>query len=222
MRHCRSRTAKLLLLACCVLVVSNAAHASGWGRLSKIGSWLQPQSKRAPDVLSGYARYDEASGTLTFVKGLAGGPRDDAPAHGSFSDPLRHVSNFGQLRVATNPAFPDTLQMQAAGFVEGYLTAERIFDYAYNMRGWLAEQTNDTFKIGDWLFAQDQWARQQVRAHAADNTSSSASSTSSSTTTSSTSDPPSPAFWPTVGLLLAQLDGLQAGYSARLAEQGQG
>lgn len=28
--------------------------------------------------------------------------------------------------------------------------AERIFDYAYNMKAWLASQTNDTFKVGDW------------------------------------------------------------------------
>ncbi len=27
---------------------------------------------------------------------------------------------------------------------------ERIFDYAYNMKAWLASQTNDTFKVGDW------------------------------------------------------------------------
>lgn len=48
---------------------------------------------------------------------------DAVPAHGSFSDSLRHKSNFGQLRITTNPSFPDDVQMQAAGFLEGYLTA---------------------------------------------------------------------------------------------------
>lgn len=40
--------------------------------------------------------------------------------------------------------------MQAAGFIEGYLTAPDIFDHWYNMRWWLSQKTNDTYKIYSW------------------------------------------------------------------------
>ena len=43
--------------------------------------------------------------------------------------------------------------MQAAGYLEGYLSAERIFDHWYNVKWWLSQQTNDTFKIMDWWAA---------------------------------------------------------------------
>ncbi|GLC72566.1 Phospholipase B-like 1 [Pleodorina starrii] len=130
-------------------------------------------------------------------------------------------SNFGQLRINTNPAFPDEIQMQAAGFLEGYLTAERIFDYAYNMKSWLASQTNDTFKVGDWLFEQDRWARQQVKDHADASPGSGSGSTSKPSSGSGSGSPATPAsYWRAVGLLISQFDGLMAGYATRLGELG--
>ncbi|KXZ46084.1 hypothetical protein GPECTOR_47g360 [Gonium pectorale] len=202
---------------CLSLAVAHTAFSAGLGRFgSAIGAQQQQQAQArppVPELRSGHVRYDRATGALSFVKGLADGPRAESPAHGSFSDPLRHVSNFGQLRITTNPAFPDELQMQAAGFLEGYLTAERIFDYAHNMKAWLASQTNDTFAIGDWLFEQDRWTRSQVRQAAA----------AAASSASAASSPPPPgapcaSYWPAVGLLTSQMDGLLAGYSARLAE----
>ncbi|KAG2491647.1 hypothetical protein HYH03_010017 [Edaphochlamys debaryana] len=165
----------------------------------------------APPAVRGYVVFDEASELFSFKRQDDGEELSeaDAPAFGSFSDPVRHVSNFGQLRVTTNPAFPDAVQAQAAGFLEGYLTAERIFDYSYNMKAWLAGETNDTFKIGDWLFAQDKWARDQVAAAAA---------AAAGDPAAAPAPAPSPSYWPAVGLALAQSDGLLAGYSARLAE----
>ncbi|EFJ48982.1 hypothetical protein VOLCADRAFT_90360 [Volvox carteri f. nagariensis] len=200
------------------LSIFPAADAAAWGRLSNIGAWLKPSLRQAPELLQGYVKYNDNTGAMSFVKGLAIPRRDEAPAHGSFSDPLRHKSNFGQLRITTNPAFLDEIQMQAAGFLEGYLTAERIFDYAYNMKSWLASQTNDTFKVGDWLFEQDRWARQQVKAYTESNIDSKNTATASAGTTAP--PPPNPSYWRAVGLLIAQADGLLAGYSARLAELG--
>eukprot|EP00198_Chlamydomonas_reinhardtii_P009289 XP_001698626.1 predicted protein [Chlamydomonas reinhardtii] len=129
-----------------------------------------PAQRQAPELLAGHVEYDLGTRTFKFIKAVVNVdkrkpgpdpgpdfscPNAAAPACGSFSDPARHRSNFGQLRVTTNAAFPDEIQMQAAGFLEGYLTAERIFDYAYNMKAWLFTQTNDSFAVGDWLFAQD-------------------------------------------------------------------
>jgi hypothetical protein len=45
------------------------------------------------------------------------------PASATYSHASNHASNFGQVRVKTNPAYSNKIQMQAAGFVEGYVTA---------------------------------------------------------------------------------------------------
>ena len=44
-------------------------------------------------------------------------------AHGSFTDSRHTRSGFGILHVHTSKVFPDTQQMFAAGFLEGWLTA---------------------------------------------------------------------------------------------------
>ena len=54
-------------------------------------------------------------------------------AFATFTDSETHVSNFGQLFVETNGTFNDEHQGFAAGFAEGYLTAERTYQHSYNM-----------------------------------------------------------------------------------------
>lgn len=78
------------------------------------------------------------------------GTAGHAPAYASYSHYSNHQSGFGQLRVQTSPAFSNKVQMQAAGFIEGYLTAPQIFDHWYNQRWWLLQKTNDSYKILDW------------------------------------------------------------------------
>ncbi len=55
-------------------------------------------------------------------------------AWGSYYDGRHSKSNFGQLRVSTSRAYDDSTQLFAAGFLEGYLTAERIYDNWVNMK----------------------------------------------------------------------------------------
>jgi hypothetical protein len=40
--------------------------------------------------------------------------------------------------------------MQAAGFVEGYLTAARIADHWHNQRAWLMSKTQDVDRVYSW------------------------------------------------------------------------
>ena len=47
----------------------------------------------------------------------------DAVAWGAYVDSAKTASNFGKLRVKTNSQYDDALQMRAAGFIEGYLSA---------------------------------------------------------------------------------------------------
>jgi hypothetical protein len=103
------------------------------------------------------------------------------------------TSAFGELTVKTSGTYTDTQQMYAAGYVEGALTAARIYQHYVNTTAWLVKN----FKGGsippafvEWFATQDQWARQNV-----------ASNTSS-------------AIWRSVGLVLSQFDGLVAGYNS--------
>lgn len=50
-------------------------------------------------------------------------PGDKAAAYANVSEASGHKSGFGVVNVVTNPAYSNIIQMQAAGFVEGYLTA---------------------------------------------------------------------------------------------------
>eukprot|EP00878_Enallax_costatus_P035927 GHUV01040182.1.p1 GENE.GHUV01040182.1~~GHUV01040182.1.p1 ORF type:complete len:180 (+),score=42.92 GHUV01040182.1:239-778(+) len=101
---------------------------------------------------AGWALYDKASKTFHYAPAGSGvtGINRPAPAYASYSHYNNHQSGFGQLRVKTDPAFSNGVQMQAAGFIEGYLTAPQIFDHWYNQRWWLSQKTNDTYKVMDW------------------------------------------------------------------------
>ena len=50
-------------------------------------------------------------------------PLAGSVARGSFKDAVHTPSNFGQFHVETFGNFPDSHQLYAAGYLEGYLTA---------------------------------------------------------------------------------------------------
>ncbi|KAJ1409259.1 phospholipase B-like protein, partial [Ochromonadaceae sp. CCMP2298] len=111
-------------------------------------------------------------------------------AQASYSPASEHVSNFAQLTVSTSKLFQDDLQTFAAGYLEGLLTAESVHQHYDNMvcqvdcSGYVSPQLRDFFET------QDAWARAQVSANA---------------------ECP---YWGHIGSLLAQADGLRAGYGA--------
>lgn len=72
-----------------------------------------------------------------------------------------------------------------AGFLEGYLTAHRIFDHHVNMDAFFNISGSGP---SDWLLAQDAWVQEQV----------------------ATNNTP---FWSTLGLILEQHEGLMDGYN---------
>lgn len=72
-----------------------------------------------------------------------------------------------------------------AGFLEGYLTAQRIYDHHVNMEAFFRINSSGP---SDWLLDQDAWAQEQ----AATNTT---------------------PFWTTLSLILQQHEGLMDGYS---------
>jgi hypothetical protein len=85
-------------------------------------------SNECPDIRIGSVTLTD-DGRFAFSQAAQGGV-----AWGSYLDSLHARSNFGQLRVSTSGNYSDEDQLFAAGFLEGYLTAERIWDSFVNMR----------------------------------------------------------------------------------------
>ena len=130
-----------------------------------------------------------AGGVYTFVPGsrVAG-----AVAVGSVTAMNTSASGFGELNVATSGAYTDAEQLFAGGFLEGALTAPQIYLHSINMLAWIAGNFGGAppppaYKA--FFDAQDAWSRAQVAANAS-------------------------LRWQGMGLILAQFDGLRAGYAA--------
>ena len=60
---------------------------------------------------------------------------ETASAWGVFSDGIKVIpaAGWSQLAIHTSSSFPELLQAQAAGFLEGYLTASRSFEFITNV-----------------------------------------------------------------------------------------
>ncbi len=83
---------------------------------------------------------------------------EGAIACGSFVPSLKTRSNFGKLRVVSFEGFPDELQMQAAGWIEGYLSAPAISDHCANIHAYF-----DLILYTDYdLTEAKQWLVEQV------------------------------------------------------------
>lgn len=115
-------------------------------------------------------------------------------AFGSFDDGLL-TTGWGVLRIQTNNSFSDATQMKAAGFLEGALTASRIFDHYQNIYAMFFEgdisNTSSTKIYRDWFAEQDFWTRSMIQQHASRDS-----------------------FWKQISNIIAQFDGLVAGYNA--------
>lgn len=102
-------------------------------------------------------------------------------------------SGFGQLSISTNSVYNDTVQMYAAGYLEGVFTQPRIFQQNANVDTWISGQfSNGTIPpaIQQFYATQDAWARAQVVSNAES------------------------IFWRGISAILAQFDGLVAGYAS--------
>ena len=111
-------------------------------------------------------------------------------ATASFSDAVDHPSNFGTLDITTQPSSSDNTQMFAAGFAEGFLTAERIYQHYQNMMCQVDCSGAVPVELSQFFDQQNAWARSQVAKH------------------------PSSNYWQFIGSLLSQFDGLYKGYSS--------
>lgn len=125
----------------------------------------------------------------------AGTADPNAVAWSSYSDMTNHPSSFGQLGVHTNGTYFAADQWYAAGYLEGYITAERISQQYTNIYQWIMGQFNGAKTIPPqfqkWFTAQSEWARAEAVAAG-----------------------PSNSKWYQYNLLDAQFNGTRDGYQA--------
>eukprot|EP00126_Sphaerothecum_destruens_P006490 Sdes_comp19381_c0_seq1m10668 len=110
-------------------------------------------------------------------------------AVGTFEDGLERTG-WGILRIKTSKNYADRDQMFAAGYLEGALTAHRIYQHYQNMFPFYFGKSNssDIQKYNRFFETQENWTNEMVKKN---NQSS---------------------FWRQVGLVQSQFDGLVQGY----------
>ncbi|XP_033098248.1 phospholipase B-like 1 [Anneissia japonica] len=129
--------------------------------------------------------------TFTFKRGVID---ENGIAYGIYNDTL-NTTGWCRLHVRggfSSQKYSDQDIMYAAGFLEGALTSKHIRQHSINMNSWAFSGKPDKFKdlLKDFFKKQDTWMRMQ--------------------TESNKNDP----FWQGIGLLIAQFDGLVAGYNS--------
>ena len=121
---------------------------------------------------------------------------DNVVAQVSYVDSDDTVSNFGILDVVTNGMYSDQQQMFAAGYVEGYVTAERIAQNFANLHYYFTETMGVELEDPmSWVLEQDAWVRE--------------------TCDDDIDIDNKGRFWRAVCLAVRQFDGVVAGYQAK-------
>ncbi|XP_012669938.1 phospholipase B-like 1 [Clupea harengus] len=110
-------------------------------------------------------------------------------AYGYFSDSLS-ITGWSVLEIRAGHGksrLPDEVTFFLAGYLEGYLTAQQMFNHYVNMYPQLIKEKRILTPLRNFMREQDAWTREQVKLNK--------------------NDP----LWQQAGLVAAQMDGLQAG-----------
>ena len=186
----RSSTCVMLLVAASLLPV--ALCGAGSFRPTKLGAakpvrYLKSTSDEVT-LQASLKRNPSGTGFL-----LQKGTMDtNAVAWGEHRDAVQTIG-FGVMSIHSNPNFDAESQMFAAGYLEGYLTNDRIRQMFKNARELRNLQLLD--KVYGYCEVQDKYLREQARKLGGTDK-----------------------YWNHVGLVLRQLDGLVQGYNDHALE----
>lgn len=89
---------------------------------------------------------------------------EEGIAWAKFEDSL-HTTGWGIFEVKTSPRFPDYLQARSAGYLEGALTASRIYEHYLNMLSEFFDGNSVPKKISEFFLQQDQWVKTMLDKH---------------------------------------------------------
>ncbi|GIQ81322.1 phospholipase B-like protein [Kipferlia bialata] len=139
--------------------------------------------------------------TFDEVKGynITTTPDVDCAAFAYFEDMLDEIG-WMPIRVTTNGDYNDTVQMEAAGYLEGYLYQERIFTHQQNLWDWYLFDYVPGHVFPDSLFTYLQENLDFIRHNV--------------------ETKPNDDYWRGVGHVLHQFDGVVLGYQAAMPEDG--
>ncbi|XP_067299089.1 putative phospholipase B-like 2 isoform X2 [Pseudorasbora parva] len=137
------------------------------------------------------ALYDEKTSRLSLREGFQTG----AVAVANFTNDINNTG-WAYLEVSTNGAYNDSLQAYSAGFLEGSLTRQLIYQHWMNtLMGYCGPFSQDISycqRLTDYISTNLQWILQQTETH------------------------PDCPYWHQVHLSLLQLQGLEDGYSGQV------
>ena len=177
-----------LLLVTLLLSVSSTPSA-----LSKLHSRVRQHTTAPISAPAPTAPVPTTTGSVTYSGSAyiyhANTNASGAVAWGTFKDGLT-ITGWGELWISTSSAFPDLVQMHAAGYLEGALTAARIVE----MYTITASEEHVTPRIEQFVDNQTAWVMDNIAKAA-----------------------PHDTYWGGMALIMAQYAGLQAGYNAHPA-----
>ncbi|XP_037702247.1 phospholipase B-like 1 [Choloepus didactylus] len=110
-------------------------------------------------------------------------------AYGFYNDSMK-TTGWGilEIKAGYGSHIPSNeIIMFTAGFLEGYLTAEHMYDHFINLYPQLMKTPTIEKKVQNFMMKQDQWARRNIREYKED------------------------PFWRHTGYVMAQMDGLYVG-----------
>ena len=153
-------------------------------------------------LFSSSSTYEKVNGSCLVIDGVPNYkvgiiPEGDAWAY--WEDSLNETGWY-QLHIKGNAASASENIMTCAGFLEGYLSHDRIlnhFNLVFDINGWERTRTYPE-KIKDYLQQNQDYIRQSVEAYREST------------------------YWVEIGLILKQFDGLVAGYAQKDQELGLG
>lgn len=193
------------LVACSIAMLAVSPHVEASGA---------PSRGAPPQASVGVIEDMSAPSGMRLVKlnnhSVARSPASPFRHSGPSSQPLLCWAGFrdsistegwSYLAIYSNGSQPDELQARAAGFAEGALTHQLIWEYAENHKdefGW-------SQALKDYVDANMAWMRREIAASKQNHESSNETLNESTT------------WWHQVSLMLAQEDGLLAGYNEHAA-----
>ncbi|XP_017571527.1 phospholipase B-like 1 [Pygocentrus nattereri] len=142
---------------------------------------------RAEGVLKATVYWDSTHKSVSLKEGVLDKAGD---AYGYYNDSFSSTG-WGVLEIRAGygeTPEPDDVTYFLAGYLEGFLTARQMYDHFTNMYPQIITEQKVLLAVKKFMTKQDEWARQQVKLN-------------------KSSDP----LWSHTGLILAQMDGLQAG-----------
>ena len=173
------------------------------------------------------ARHTKSNfGKLRLVLGSADAARQRRDGEAGGSDGEAGGGGGGDIgaksarrrRPTPRPHHQDRAEVFASGWLEGWLTAERIYDHYFNMHRYFRVQLNASMdRPMDWLRRNDAWVRRRAAAAGLDDDDDGDQGEGGRAAPNGgggggVSDRQ---YWATVDLIVAQADGMAAGYAAR-------